>query len=194
MGHPAIDGFVGQLLHRCQLPSLQHLRTLWRTGTLSRTKFTSAELPWREPMLKMISLVSAYSMWGSIFLLPLLIVQRLRGFFGAVILFLTYAWGFTLWLTCCGYVLANFGVFLVVLGCLLGVIGVIPLAIIAAFVHHQAHEAWFLIGCVTLLLVIRALAITAQTSAAKMEEQRRREDRIEAMGAAENPELDDADG
>jgi hypothetical protein len=121
----------------------------------------------------MIYAASAFSMWCSILLLPLLIVRRFRGFLGSLIQLLTYAWGFTLWLTCCGYVLSNDGVFLVVLGCLLFGIGVVPIAIITAFVHHQAHEGWFLTLCVTLLFVIRAIALSAMRSAAKRETEQR---------------------
>jgi hypothetical protein len=101
-------------------------------------------------------------------LLPLLIVRRFRSFFGHSIRVLTYVWGFTLWVTCFGYILTNYGVFLVVLGCLLGGIGVVPVAIVTAFVHHDAHEGWFLVVVVVLLLVTRALAATAVESAAKM--------------------------
>lgn len=119
-------------------------------------------------MWGMIYAASAFSMWASILLLPLLIVRRFRGFFGSFIRVLTYVWGFTLWATCFGYILTNYGVFLVVLGCLLGGIGVVPVAIVTAFVHQDAHEGWFLVVVVVLLLVTRALATTAVESAAKM--------------------------
>ena len=124
-------------------------------------------------MWGMIYAASAFSMWGSILLLPLLTVRRFRGFFGRFILILTYVWGFTLWATCFGYILTNYGVFLVVLGCLLGIVGVVPVAIVTAFVHHDAHEGWFLVVVVVLLLVTRVLAATAVESAAKMEARRR---------------------
>ncbi len=124
-------------------------------------------------MWRMIYAASAYSMWGSILLMPLLIVRRFRGFLGSFIRLLTYVWGFTLWVTCFGYILTNYGVFLVVLGCLLGGIGVVPVAIVTAFIHHDAHEGWFLMGAMVLLLVARALAATAVESAAKMEVEQR---------------------
>jgi hypothetical protein len=124
-------------------------------------------------MWGMIYAASAFSMWASILLLPLLIVRRFRGFFGRFIRVLTYVWGFTLWATCFGYILTNYGVFLVVLGCLLGVVGVVPLAIITAFFHHDAHEGWFLVVVVALLLVTRYLAATAVEAAARMATEQR---------------------
>lgn len=132
-------------------------------------------------MWRIVYAVSWCSIWGAVMLSPLLTVPRFRGFFGTLIQILTYVWGFTLWVTCCGYVLSNDGVFLVVFGCVLGGIGVVPIAVITAFVHHDAHEGWFLIGCVTLLFVIRALAITAITDAAKREDERKREEQFEAI-------------
>lgn len=124
-------------------------------------------------MWGMVYAASAFSMWGTVLLLPLLIVQRFRGFFGPFIRVLTYVWGFSLWLTCFGYILTNYGVLLVVLACLLGGIGVVPVAIVTAFFHHDAHEGWFLVVVVALLLVTRYVAAAAVESAAKMAVEKR---------------------
>ncbi len=51
----------------------------------------------------------------------------------------------------------------------------VPVAIVTAFIHHDAHEGWFLVIVVMLLLVTRSFTATAVESAAKMAVEQRSE-------------------
>ncbi len=65
-------------------------------------------------------------------LLPLAIFRRTRGFAGLGIYIASYIFGITLWVWCLLTVYTLWGGFAVVIGILMGGVGVVPLAIIAA--------------------------------------------------------------
>jgi len=105
-----------------------------------------------------------YSFWVSLVLLPFLLIRRLRGVLTVTVQYLTYIWGLDLWVNSFIYLLLNYGHWPVIIGCLLFGVGIVPVAIFMAFIHHHGAEGWPLTIALGLLLVVRMIALWAKQS------------------------------
>lgn len=102
---------------------------------------------------------------GFLFLLvlPLLLIlaapRRTRGFAGAGFYACSFVFGVTLWIWSLLYTLTTWGWFAVIIGVLMGGVGIVPIAMLAALFHAQ----WMILGqlflCVAVVFACRAFGL-----------------------------------
>ncbi|HVZ36645.1 MAG TPA: hypothetical protein VG963_29655, partial [Polyangiaceae bacterium] len=91
---------------------------------------------------------------------PACLIRRPRGWAADGLLYLSYAFGVTLWLLSAGIAFASFGWLGLMIGLFLLAVGVVPLAIFAAFFKLDAAPiGWSLLAMVAIVYGSRLLAL-----------------------------------
>jgi hypothetical protein len=102
--------------------------------------------------------VTIYSFGACVLSLPLLIFRPVRPFIALAITWLSYLWGFWLWITAFGFLLSNWGWLPVIIGILLLGVGVVPVAMFMALIHGDFGNFFFFLVAIVLLLGARLFA------------------------------------
>jgi hypothetical protein len=84
---------------------------------------------------------------------PLSLIPSTRGIAGNGLYIASYAFGFALWILAMAFIYVTWGLMPVIIGLLLGVIGVVPIGIIASIV--EGH--WVVLGNLATLLLLTYL-------------------------------------
>ena len=84
-------------------------------------------------LYRIVAWLNTASLWAIalalVVCLPAIFIRKIRPVSGMTLAFCTWVWGPTLWLWCVANILANWGVFWLIVGILLGGVGVIPVAL-----------------------------------------------------------------
>jgi hypothetical protein len=101
--------------------------------------------------------VSLFTFSAAVLSMLLLFFKQLRPWIAITIMYLSLLWSFYLWLNAILYV-AQWSIWLATIGILLAGVGVFPIALVMALVHHDFRDFFFYFVALCLLIVSRYAA------------------------------------